>query len=66
MPSKCTVKPKQTLSIGLINCQSICNKCDDIADIVLRDTDVDALVITETWLSGTDSDQKVIGDITPE
>ena len=28
--------------------------------------DFDALVITETWLTGKDSDQKIIGDMTPE
>jgi len=65
VPSNCTVKSKKPLSIGLINCQSICNKCDEVADVV-RDTDLDALVITETWLTGTDSDQKVIGDLTVE
>jgi len=27
--------------------------------------DLDHLVITETWLSGNISDQKIVGDVTP-
>jgi len=27
--------------------------------------DLDALVITETWLTGNVSDQEIIGDLTP-
>ena len=53
------------MSIGLVNCQSVCNKCDDIADYV-KDLDLDALVITETWLTGKDSDHRIIGDLTPD
>ena len=34
----------QNVSVGLINCQSICNKIDVISDIV-RDMNLDALVI---------------------
>jgi len=51
----------QNVSIGLINYQSICNKFDEIADVV-KDMDVDALVITETWLTGNVSDQKIVAD----
>jgi hypothetical protein len=36
----------QNVSIGLINCKSICNKSDEISDV--KDLDLDALVITET------------------
>ena len=54
----------QNVSIGLINCQSICNKSDEISDVV-KDMDLDALVITETWLTGNVSDQKIVGDVTP-
>ena len=34
----------QNVSIGLINCQSICNTADEIFDVM--DTDLNALVIT--------------------
>ena len=34
-------------SIDLINCQSICNKSDEISDIV-KEMDLDVLVIIET------------------
>jgi len=34
-------------SIGLINCQPICNKSDEILDVV-KDMDLDDLVLTET------------------
>ena len=54
----------QNVSICLINCQSICNKSDEISDVV-KDMDLDALVITETWLTGNVSDQKIVGDVTP-
>ena len=37
----------RNVSIDLINCQSICNKSDEISHLV-RDMDLDALVITET------------------
>ena len=53
----------QNVSIGLINCQSIFNKYDEIYDVV-KDMDLDALVITEAWLTGIVTDQK-IGDVTP-
>ena len=50
--------------IGLINCQSICNKYDEVSDVV-KDMDLDAIVITETWLTGNVSEQKIVGDVTP-
>ena len=37
----------QNVSIGLINFQSICIKSDEISDVV-KDMDLDALVITDT------------------
>ena len=52
----------QNVSIGLINCQSICDKSDEISDVI-NDMDVDALVVTETWLTGNVSDQKIQLDI---
>ena len=54
----------QNVTIGLIKCQSICNKSDEISDVV-KDMDLDALVITQTWLTVNVSDQKIVGDVTP-
>jgi len=54
----------QNASIGLINCQSICNKADEISDVI-KDMDLDVLVITETWLIGNVSGQKIVSDVTP-
>ena len=51
----------QNASTALINCQSICNKFDEISDVI-KDMDLDALVITETGLTGNVSDQKIVGD----
>ena len=56
--------PLQNVNIGLIHFQSICNKSDEISDVV-KDMDLDALVITETWLTGNVSDQNIVGDVTP-
>ena len=53
------------MNIGLVNCQSVCNKCYDMADYV-KDLALVALVITETWLTGNDSDHNIIGDLTRE
>lgn len=38
------------VSIGLINCETICIKCDQVTDIV-KDVSLFVLVSTETWLS---------------
>ena len=46
------------MNIVLVNCQSVCNKYDDIANYV-EDLDLDALVITETWLTGKDSNLQI-------
>ena len=54
----------QNVSIGLINCQSICNKSDEISDVV-KDMDLDVLVITETWLTRNVSSQICAGKMTP-
>jgi len=54
----------QNVSIGLINCQSICNKCDELSDVI-KDVDLDAFVITDIWLTDNVSDQKIVGDATP-
>ena len=55
---------KQALHIGLVNCQSVVNKKDEIADYT-RDFNMDIVALTETWLTGTETDQVVIGDVTP-
>ena len=62
--SHSTDKHEKTMSISLVNCQSVCNKYDDIADYV-KDFDLDPLVIAETWLTGKDSGHRIIGDLTP-
>ena len=49
----------QNVNIGLINCQSICIKSDEISYVV-KDRDLDVLVITKIWLTGNVSDQKII------
>jgi len=54
----------QNVSIGLINCQCISNKSDEISYVV-KNMDIDTLVITETWLTGNVSDLKIVGDVTP-
>jgi len=41
---------KQHVSIGLINCQSVCNKSDEISDVI-KNIDLDVLIITEIWLT---------------
>ena len=50
------------LSIHIWNAQSARNKTDQITDFLLA-KDVDALFLTETWLSKTDS--VIIGELTP-
>jgi hypothetical protein len=52
----------QNLSIGLINCQCISNKSDEISYVV-QDMDID--IVTETWLTGNVSDLNIVGDVTP-
>ena len=54
----------QNISIGLNNYLSICNKSDEISDVV-KDMDFDVFFITETWLTGNASNQKIVGDVTP-
>jgi len=54
----------KTLRCALINCQSICNKTSRINDYIV-DEQIDVAILTETWLSGCEMDQKTIGDVTP-
>ena len=55
------VEHRQSVNIGLVNCQSM--KRDEIVDYIKDMQDIVAL--TETWLTGTDTDQAAIGDVTP-
>ena len=48
-------KAVQNVSIGLIKFRSIFIKSDKISDVV-KNMDLDALVITNTWLTGHVSD----------
>ena len=54
----------QNVSFGLIDCQSICNKSDEIADVD-KDIDIDVLAISEIWLTDYVSDQTIVGEETP-
>jgi len=47
----------QNVSAGLVNSQSICNKSDEISDVV-KDMNLGAFVITQTWV-------KIVGEVTP-
>ena len=55
----------ENVSIARIKCLSICNKCDKVCDVV-KDVHLDAVIITETRLTGNISDQKIIDDVTPD
>jgi len=52
------------MDIGYFNARSVRNKSDEICDFVVEN-DLDVCAISETWLSGNDSDKIVCGDITP-
>ena len=59
------VKPTQScVKAGVLNCRSVKNKTSAIVDHVI-DSDLDLIALTETWLSSSDRDQRVIGEITP-
>ena len=61
-PSYSESVQKPPLKIGLINCQSVCNKCDEI---VVWEVGFDASVVTETQLTDGISAQKIVGDVAP-
>lgn len=48
--------------IGVWNARSMSNKTTCICDMIL-DNDLDVLVLTESWLTGNQGDDLVIGDI---
>lgn len=56
------VSPPQSLTAGVINAQSVCNKTDDITSFVLENN-LDILAISETWLC--EGDTLTQGDLTP-
>ena len=60
--SKRGTKPSKTLTIGLMNCQSVCNKTDEIVEYI-KHMKLDIVALTETWLKGNDSDQKTVGEL---
>ena len=49
----------RNVSIVLINCQSIYDKCEDASDFV-QDTDFDDLVIVDSWLISYVSKYKIL------
>ena len=49
---------------GLLNCRSVKNKSDLIVYHIM-DSGLDILALTETWLASNDSDNRVIGNLTP-
>ena len=55
---------KQSVKLGFVNCQSVCNKASEIAGYVV-DNNIDILALNETWLHPGDVDNHVIGDLTP-
>jgi exonuclease III len=55
---------KPSIKAGVFNCRSVNNKSSEILDHIL-DSGLDIVALTETWLSGNESDQRIIGQITP-
>ena len=49
-------KPSSTsmLTLGLLNCQSACNKANIIQDHI-KDNNIDVLALTETWFKPKDN-----------
>lgn len=60
VPSK---QGKAALTICCLNTQSVNNKALSIAELI-RDSDIDVLALTETWL-GTATDQQVLCEMVP-
>ena len=60
--SKCSTASQ--LTIGLLNCQSVRNKCDIIVDYLL-DNKFDIMFLTETWLSNNNNDDIITSSICP-
>ena len=62
---QCNSHSKNTklLSIGLLNCQSVLRKSEEITDYFLE-LDLDILFLTETWLRPGSTDNGTINDLT--
>lgn len=52
------------LKIGTINATSVCNKTDEILDLI-SDHNIDLLIITESWIKSNEIDCSVLKAITP-
>jgi hypothetical protein len=63
---ECSFHPLQdcSLSIGLLNCQSVNNKAAIVSDY-LCESDLEILFLNETWLTSGDNSKRVIGDLVP-
>jgi len=48
----------------MLNCQSVCNKPTTVHGHTIEHN-LDLVALTETWLDGSEKDQKVIGDFSP-
>ena len=58
------VNIKPGVKACVLNCQSANNKPSEIYDHIIS-SDIDIIALTETWLTGTESDQRIIGKLTP-
>ena len=52
------------VQVGLLNCQSVCNKRDQLRNVIYEH-DLDIALLTETWLK-TEGDDSIIADLTPQ
>ena len=55
---------QEKVKVGYLNARSVRNKALEINEFI-KDSSLDILAITETWLSPGDKDNIVVGDITP-
>ena len=51
------------MQVGLLNCQSTCNKQDQLRNVIYE-YDLDLASLTETWLK-EEGDDPIIADLTP-
>ena len=51
------------MQVGLLNCQSVCNKQDQLRNVIYE-YDLDLASLTETWLKEEGNDS-IIADLTP-
>lgn len=55
----------ESLCFGLLNCQSVRNKSDQIIDLI-ETNNLDLVMLTETWLKSGETDARIIKDLTPQ